>query len=999
MRKLYLTSFLVFGLLFIQTGLCFSQGSGLYFKKIDANPKIEILDSLNFSTQTLEMYIRYSDLTDSTQLISDDFQYDLKLKKVQDTAYLFYSVMINGQWLTQRSSTSLLPNKWYYVVAFFDGKNLNIKLNGHLSNQENVAFNQTGKLTKSGNNTIRFDGDIDEVRIWNTTLTESKFHFWRFIPLCFRHEFWENLLLYLRCNDNIKQDANNQVINQKILDLRTFSKERALISNYESSKYLTRSSIYTKSNYQTSKYVGDFNFGLNKSVAIQFNNNLMQIYNPKNQMNGCTIKYGNINDKDKFIYSGSDENNGIGNMEVPSALILYKDSLVYLTYSYNNSIHYYVADYDNLNNNPFRNKREKDIKTKISPTMAIYKDTLYLFYLTGGVIWAEKTTDLKNWTKVAVIASGLDSDKGGFSTYKYRDTAGLETIYVAYADDSQTNIVLKRFYGTYTVDEAVIPVDNLRNVSIVPGTIKGGFSNGYTLQIFYSSNKPNGYGCDETIGRIEYSIENQFAYDPEVLDICSKDGAISSQTPYQFQPYAFEYFKTIGDNQKSLGKKIVMSLFTMTNMSSDAIINIDYLVWDSDKMIYIPEADTTDTNPDKRLSELIGVIEGPPPYVLNEDNLDSLVSIEIYPSMLEFGSSTSSDNELSVAVDKKWTKELMIDGYAGDYEKHIGSVTDTSVSKKVFENSLIFPTAGRPVGYMLFQRPIFTRKKFELTDGNGNFLDYVYSISISDKFLDWVPYYLDTVASAPNPANMPSYINRNIDFEKYDKYFSKNYIWARGIESSVGLETDSMISNSSSLDIGYAWGRDVSISLGVGEGVEVDMEIFRFESRIGTSNTTESTTSISNSKSIVLTTKCPFHGREHDTSHIEGVVYWLKPTKGLNNWWIPKGWESSKPWCITYKLNAFNLHGTDVKDIENNMVEISPNPASDYIQIKFFDINESANILIFNSFGSKIVNLNLSEDNDLKAYMINTKQLSSGIYYCQITQGQKTTFRKFVILK
>ncbi len=973
---------------------CFSQGAVSYFKSYKTNPIIELLDSMHFKQQTVEMWIQFNEIRDEYKIISDNFQYDLRLVRMNDSMFIHYSIFADNQWLTQTSKTSLPADTWHHIAGVFNGKNLFVYLNGKDVSSSEVKFKSNFELKSSIHNNIQFHGFIDEIRIWKTALSPDEVHYWRFIPIVSRHKKWNSLLAFLRCNDNIVPDNNGNVLSHHIFDSKSFSAHKTQVNDYVKMEYVIKQSFYKKSRYNSiqSSQNNSIPGPSAKSVAIYFNNSIIQLFNYEN----LEFKYGSLNNDDRIEITNS-SSDFMHNDEVPFAMIKYKGDLIYGAYRYNTKVTIYKADLEHLYSRPFSDKfGEVDIRTKISPTLAILHDTLYLFYVaTDGTLYADKTTDLKNWTRAAIIDRSLNSDHGGISAYKYRDTSGNETIYLAYVNKTLDSIILSRFYGDYVVTENSIHVKKLRNLSIVPGTVSCGFSNGYALQIFYSSDEANGSGCNKTIGRIEYSIEHQYAYQAEILDLCGHAEYENFGSQYQFQPYAFEYYHTYGE-EKNLGKKIILSLYTHGNST----INIDYLVWDSDKMIYLPEEDTTDTNPDPRLSELLGVIEGPPPYVLNEDNIDSLASLELYPSMLEFGSSTSSEAEHSVAFDKNWIYNLMILGTSSETEGHAISITDSSTSQREYQNQVVFPTAGRPVGYKLFQRPVITRKKFMLTDGNGNFLDNIYTFNISQKFLDWVPYYLDTVPHSPNPGNFTSYINRSVDIDSYNKYYSKIYSWARGSENKIGLETDETITHKSEVEFYQSWGEDIAISMGYGEGVEVEAEVYHLETRCGSTSTVESTTSQSNSKSIELTTKCPFHGREHDTSHFAGTVYWLKPTQGKNNWWIPKGWESHNPWCITYKVNIFSLYGTDVKDNQDeNSISIYPLPANDFIYITNNQNLFIRRIQIYNSLGQTVKEFDDNDFNFINKFELPLADLPSGLYYSKFYIDNTFLIKSFLIYR
>ena len=77
------------------------------------------------------------------------------------------------------STSSLTNNTWYHVVFTRDGNNNNIYLNGNLdatsSSTGSVATSTASSMVGSWDGSSLFwDGNIDELGVWNTTLTQSE---------------------------------------------------------------------------------------------------------------------------------------------------------------------------------------------------------------------------------------------------------------------------------------------------------------------------------------------------------------------------------------------------------------------------------------------------------------------------------------------------------------------------------------------------------------------------------------------------------------------------------------------------------------------------------------------------------------------------------------------------------------------------------------------------------------------------------------------------------
>jgi hypothetical protein len=80
-----------------------------------------------------------------------------------------------------KSVWSMLPDTWYHVVATFDNGTAKVYINGDLSGKNDAAFSRTSLqsyeplyLGASQINTAHLQGRIDEVRIFNRTLSSSE---------------------------------------------------------------------------------------------------------------------------------------------------------------------------------------------------------------------------------------------------------------------------------------------------------------------------------------------------------------------------------------------------------------------------------------------------------------------------------------------------------------------------------------------------------------------------------------------------------------------------------------------------------------------------------------------------------------------------------------------------------------------------------------------------------------------------------------------------------
>lgn len=87
----------------------------------------------------------------------------------------------------------------------------------------------------------------------------------------------------------------------------------------------------------------------------------------------------------------------------------------------------------------------------------------------------------------------------------------------------------------------------------------------------------------------------------------------------------------------------------------------------------------------------------------------------------------------------------------------------------------------------------------------------------------------------------------------------------------------------------------------------------------------------------------------------------------------------------------------DEENISNTKFVIYPNPAKEYINVKFNKMNKNTNIIIFDISGREISNYSFSPiDNNYNA-RINTSNLLKGVYTLKIITNETTIAKKFII--
>ncbi len=89
-----------------------------------------------------------------------------------------------------------------------------------------------------------------------------------------------------------------------------------------------------------------------------------------------------------------------------------------------------------------------------------------------------------------------------------------------------------------------------------------------------------------------------------------------------------------------------------------------------------------------------------------------------------------------------------------------------------------------------------------------------------------------------------------------------------------------------------------------------------------------------------------------------------------------------------YQSECFNL--TDIKKDKNEVIDIYPNPFSDYFKINIGKF-QSAKITVYDISGKEIINTVIPDD-----CTIHTKGLKQGLYLYKIISGKNIYFGKFI---
>ncbi len=147
---------------------------------------------------------------------------------------LHASIFINhgtGNVLSYRTDNQFIPGNWYHYAVTYNGTQLRQFVNGILVRQESVVINNPQLnvpvyIGRAAFTAEHFNGDIDEVRIWNRALSQAEIQTKR---NCELHGTEGNLVAYYKFNQGISGCINT---NQNTLTDRPCSANNGTLSNF-----------------------------------------------------------------------------------------------------------------------------------------------------------------------------------------------------------------------------------------------------------------------------------------------------------------------------------------------------------------------------------------------------------------------------------------------------------------------------------------------------------------------------------------------------------------------------------------------------------------------------------------------------------------------------------------------------------------------------------------------------------------------------------------------
>lgn len=155
---------------------------------------------------------------------------------------LSFNIGHNGVWYETVSTPVMTTNKWYHVVGTYDGLAIRIFVNGiqvGVTNHVGAITNGTydvkiGQLAFASGGNRLFDGQIDEVRIWNQALSTNTLRDWMCKKLDNTHPDFASLAAYFPLDEGSGTTTNGgagTTINASLVGSPTWATSGAPIGN------------------------------------------------------------------------------------------------------------------------------------------------------------------------------------------------------------------------------------------------------------------------------------------------------------------------------------------------------------------------------------------------------------------------------------------------------------------------------------------------------------------------------------------------------------------------------------------------------------------------------------------------------------------------------------------------------------------------------------------------------------------------------------------------
>lgn len=439
-------------------------------------------------------------------------------------------------------------------------------------------------------------------------------------------------------------------------------------------------------------------------------------------------------------------------------------------------------------------------------------------------------------------------------------------------------------------------------IALTAGSTEGGI-NGNVVQMFI-----NGKHGTYWISGWENNKKKEFEVNTNTWFPAQERTHGYSRYPAWTHIGAFQYFRTIEDTGEV--RQEVWTVMNYYNTSCSLIVarwKSDWLKLDlhRDKSgTYIDYEE--ETVPDA-LRTLVGVVEGPPPYVLNGGSLSPNspnVSTVSYEFTREKETAFTSTVKFNAYVGIGAIVEVQSLGFG----LQVQIAAEQAYQRKEFKVVATKDSAGyspderlRSEAIYIWLKPKIRRKSYTLSDWQGNptngsgepLKTYLFSLSDIAVSSDRVNN-LSTFAGSPNTHDIQTWKRRFTELPSFAdrtrQYVNTIVDWDNNVREFGITEGETELDTNSTT---------------VSASIEGKAGIFFGGSGIAYSYDIEYKTTISRAMKVALT--YPTARREHpeDMVEVDLRVLMFYPNENQIDqcYWIPKGYSGKRPWCLAWSVD------------------------------------------------------------------------------------------------
>lgn len=377
---------------------------------------------------------------------------------------------------------------------------------------------------------------------------------------------------------------------------------------------------------------------------------------------------------------------------------------------------------------------------------------------------------------------------------------------------------------------------------------------------------------------------------------------------------AFQYQRPIVDPKKNEIVGVQQEIWYVTTYQNvaESPAYLYFARFQSDKLKLMS---TKHQSVPELFQPLIGVVEGPPPYVLNGRGLDGNESV----SQFQFGWSESQTAQMTATF--KLGAYVNLGGKVfGSLQVGLGLSTEvafkeqTSKTVTVSIEKNIGPLADKNQVTYVYLSPTIIRKAFAIYDwegeSSGRSLGTLYVFNVSQSGIDFrAAPVLGDFPSKPDTHQFNSWLHRSAKLSDYVGYDPWNLpvTWKEG--GSTQFKFDTQIAQLKS--------RETTVAAKISVGAENIFDMggnssFSYEVQHGSTKT----------ESIGFSLNYPPARKDHpeDIVRVKLRICVFTPEGDSIStcYWIPKDKQTERPWCVAWSVDEVQTNAQRAKELSEN---------------------------------------------------------------------------------